>query len=88
MQNADGVSVPNNVFDEGSFDSCGEVESCVVRMDELLAFDQLSPDTFIIDTKYVKVERLVLSCAQEIPMGIEIGAVSYTHLTLPTNREV
>ena len=34
------------------------------------------------------VERLLPEMDQYVPIGAEIETVSYTHLTLPTNREV
>ena len=46
-------------------------------MDELILFDQLSTDALIGDTKYVRVERMTLSCVQDVPQGIMIGEQSF-----------
>ena len=38
------VKVPASAFDNGSFDDCGLASTCVARMDDLTAFDNLDTD--------------------------------------------
>ena len=69
--------VDSNVFDDGSWDECGPVSTCAVKMSDVLFFRSLDADTLIDGIKYVLQSRMDRGCAPEYLDGIEVDGVTY-----------
>ena len=54
--------VAAEVFDDGSWDECGEVTSCAVKMSDVVAFRNLVPDTIIAGVDHVLLSNYSVSC--------------------------
>ena len=69
--------VSSEVFDDGSWDECGEIMSCAVRMEDQIRFRTLPADTIYQGEKYVLRSNLELDCVQKYVSGIELNGQEY-----------
>jgi len=69
--------VSSDVLDDGSWDECGDVTTCAVKMADVLRFRGMSEDSMINGVKHVLKSRMDDGCLQEYVSGIEMDGVTY-----------
>jgi len=56
------TQVASSIFDDGSWDECGDITSCAVKMADVQAFRNLTPDTIIDGVDHVLFSNYLVSC--------------------------
>jgi len=69
--------VSSDVFDDGSWDECGPVSSCAMKMSDLLFYREMTVDTTYNGVDYVLKSKMDSGCLQEYVGGVELGGVEY-----------
>ena len=63
--NGNSTFVKSETFDDGSWDECGAVTTCAVRMSDLNVFRQLTEDTVVNNIKHVLRSNFKVPCPNE-----------------------
>ena len=69
--------VRSDVFDDGSWDECGEVTTCAMKMSDVIFFRSLSIDTVYQGVSYVLRSRVTTGCDPDLPDGLVLDGVEF-----------
>jgi len=69
--------VSSDVFDDGSWDECGGVTSCAMKMADVLRFRAMTVDIVHQGVNYVERSRMDDGCLQDYVSGVTLNGIDY-----------